>query len=206
MFNRSVFSKRFKLVRTTYKFTIIEFASYFEVVSKTTVGAWEKETIIPSADVLADLSSFFGISLDWFAGFSDVPYTETSIENAEKNVFSKLKEADRAKIFLAFFPKEYLDCTKRSQNYSLPVRANIIVLLHCSYIPYIEGYWNVQDKKQPSSFFDNVVQNFTQYFSPSSPHYRLPTQKQLEYYEALGKLIKRKIQTPIYDIESSNEK
>ena len=98
MFNRSVFSKRFKLVRTTYKFTIIEFASTFEIVSKATVGAWEKETIIPSADVLADLSSFFGISLDWFSGFSDVPYTEASIENAEKYAMNKIFEIDKRKV------------------------------------------------------------------------------------------------------------
>ena len=71
MFSRTIFSKRIKLLRKSYKFTLIEFASYFKIVSKATIGFWEKENAIPSADVLADLSTFFGISMDWFAGFSN---------------------------------------------------------------------------------------------------------------------------------------
>ena len=49
MFQRKIFSKRIKLLRKSYKFTIIEFASYFKIVSKTTIGFWEKENAIPSA-------------------------------------------------------------------------------------------------------------------------------------------------------------
>lgn len=58
MFSRTIFSKRIKLLRKSYKFTLIEFASYFKIVSKATIGFWEKENAIPSADVLADLSTF----------------------------------------------------------------------------------------------------------------------------------------------------
>lgn len=90
MFNRIIFSKRIKQLRKCYKFTIIDFSTCFKIVSKTSVGAWEKATAIPSADVLADLSTFFGISMDWFAGFSNIPYTNESIENAENFVLKNL--------------------------------------------------------------------------------------------------------------------
>lgn len=201
MFNRSVFSKRFKLVRTTYKFTIIEFASTFEIVTKTTVGAWEKETIIPSADVLADLSSFFGISLDWFAGFSDVPYTEDSIKNAEKYVMNKVFEIDKRKVYIHRIPEDYLNTEQRKKVYSLPVRANIIVLLHCSYIPFIKKFNKEMDKKEGntnfiSDFLDRQLDRICPELRPS---------KKVLYDDHLYALLFKESSTPFYNIESSNE-
>ena len=108
MFNRTIFSKRFKLIRTSYKFSLQEFASIFKKISKSAVISWEKENNIPSADVLADLSTFLGISMDWFAGFSSIPYPKESIENAERNVFDKINDIDKGKVFLYLFPKEYI--------------------------------------------------------------------------------------------------
>lgn len=201
MFNRSVFSKRFKLVRTTYKFTIIEFASTFEIVTKTTVGAWEKETIIPSADVLADLSSFFGISLDWFAGFSDVPYTEDSIKNAEKYVMNKVFEIDKRKVYIHRIPEDYLNTEQRKKVYSLPVRANIIVLLHCSYIPFIKKFNKEMDKKEGNT---NFISDFLdRQLDRICPELR-PSKKVLYDYHLYALLFKES-STPFYNIESSNE-
>ena len=201
MFNRSVFSKRFKLVRTTYKFTIIEFASTFEIVTKTTVGAWEKETIIPSADVLADLSSFFGISLDWFSGFSDVPYTEASIENAEKYAMNKIFEIDKRKVYIHRIPEDYLNTEQRKKVYSLPVRANIIVLLHCSYIPFIKKFNKEMDKKEGNT---NFISDFLdRQLDRICPELR-PSKKVLYDYHLYALLFKES-STPFYNIESSSE-
>ena len=102
MFDRIFFSKRIKQLRKCYKFTIVEFSTNFQLISKTSIGAWEKATAIPSADILADLSTFFGVSMDWFAGFSSIPYTKESIENAERNVFDKITEIDKSRVFLLF--------------------------------------------------------------------------------------------------------
>lgn len=203
MFNRNIFSKRFKLVRSTYKFTIIEFASYFQIVSKTTVGAWEKETIIPSADVLADLSSFFGISLDWFAGFTDVPYTADSIENAEKYVMQKIIEVDTRDVYTNRFSKEYLNIEQRRELYSLPVRANIVVLLHCDYIPFIERFNKDMDKKEgKTNIISNLLDNQLDRICPPS----LRPSKKIHYSEHLYDLMYLISTTPYYDIESRNEK
>lgn len=204
MFNRHFFSKRIKQLRKSYKFTIIEFSTYFQLVSKTSVGAWEKATAIPSADVLADLSTFFGISMDWFAGFSSVPYTKESIENAERNLFDKITEIDKGKVFLYLFPKEYISCEQREKLYSLPVRANIIVLLHCVYIPHYESYWKAREELQNRTVLDLLAEEFKQRFLP--PTYEPTTDKEKAYAKNLFAIINRKITTPIYDIESGEIK
>ena len=204
MFNRTIFSKRIKLIRKAYKFTIIEFSSYFKIVSKATIGFWEKENNIPSADVLADLSTFLGISMDWFAGFSSMPYTKESIENAERNVFNKIEEIDKGRVFLYLFPKEYISCEQREKLYSLPVRANIIVLLHCVYIPRYENYWKAREELQNRTVLDVLAEEFKQHFLP--PADEPETAKEKAYVENLFGLLNRKITTPIYDIESGEIK
>ena len=45
MFSRTIFSKRIKLLRKSYKFTLIEFASYFKIVSKATIGFGKKKML-----------------------------------------------------------------------------------------------------------------------------------------------------------------
>ena len=198
MFNRHFFSKRIKQLRKSYKFTIIEFSTYFQLVSKTSVGAWEKATAIPSADVLADLSTFFGISMDWFAGFSSVPYTKESIENAERNVFDKITEIDKGRVFLYLFPKEYISCEQREKLYSLPVRANIIVLLHCVYIPYYEKYKTNKDEIQHNTDINILAEDFKQYYFTYK--YKL-TVKEKKYVENLFLLLNRIVTIPVYNIE-----
>ena len=202
MFNRTIFSKRFKLIRTSYKFSLQEFASIFKKISKSAVISWEKENNIPSADILADLSSFLGISMDWFAGFSSVPYTKESIENAERNVFDKITEIDKGRVFLYLFPKEYISCEQREKLYSLPVRANIIVLLHCVYIPRYESYWKAREELHNRTVLDVLAEEFKQRFLP--PTDELTTDKEKAYAKNLFALLNRKITTPIYDIESGD--
>lgn len=198
MFNRQIFSKRFKLVRTSYKFAQQEFASIFKKISKSTVNSWEKENNIPSADILADLSSFLGISMDWFAGFSSVPYTKESIENAERNVFDKITEIDKGRVFLYLFPKEYISCEQREKLYSLPVRANIIVLLHCVYIPYYEKYKTTMDEIQHNTDINVLAEDFKQYYFTYK--YKL-TIKEKTYVENLFLLLTRIVTIPVYNIE-----
>lgn len=206
MFSRTIFSKRIKLLRKSYKFTLIEFASYFKIVSKATIGFWEKENAIPSADVLADLSTFFGISMDWFAGFSNTPYTNDSIENAENFVLKKLIEIDKDATYKSFYPNEYLDAKTRKKLYSLPVRANIIVLSHCGYIPFKEDELNYKPK--PISKFENAVKYRTNLIM----NHLFPTvqvtsnHKNILYIGDLDQLLKREITTPIYDVESGDLK
>lgn len=204
MFNRTIFSKRFKLIRTSYKFSLQEFASIFKKISKSAVISWEKENNIPSADVLADLSTFLGISMDWFAGFSSMPYTKESIENAERNVFNKIEEIDKGRVFLYLFPKEYISCEQRGKLYSLPVRANIIVLLHCVYIPRYESYWKTREELQNRTVLDVLAEEFKQRFLP--PADKPATAKEKTYADNLFALLNRKITTPIYDIESGDIK
>lgn len=204
MFNRTFFSKRIKQLRKCYKFTIVEFSTNFQLISKTSVGAWEKATAIPSADILADLSTFFGISMDWFAGFSSIPYTNESIENAERNVFDKITEIDKGRVFLYLFPKEYISCEQREKLYSLPVRANIIVLLHCVYIPRYEVYWKAREELHNRTVLDVLAEEFKQRFLP--PTDEPATAKEKAYAENLFALLNRKITTPIYDIESGEIK
>ena len=151
---------------------------------------------------------FFGISMDWFAGFSNIPYTNESIENAENYMFDKLKKADRASIYLSTLPKEYLDIQMRNELYSLPVRANILVLMHWIYIPRFEKYYeNIQKYSNNDTIFSSIkngINEIIDYFFP--PVYGVPSEKKRTNTLNLFHLLHRKITTPIYDIESGDLK
>lgn len=208
MFNRDIFSKRIKCLRKSYKLTLVEFSDCCQFMSKATIGFWEKGTAVPSVDVLAKLSTFFGISMDWFAGLSNIPYTKESIENAEKYVFKQIALVDQTNFYLKIFPDEYLDNKKRETFYSLSVRANIIVLLHAFYITHVlngrvfcpevflKGYLDTPKENRK----DFYISRFALHPNP------IKADKIESFSQNLVNLLTRKITTPIYDIESSDLK
>lgn len=70
----------------------------------------------------------FGISMDWFAGFSNIPYTNTSIENAEDFMLKTLIEIDKNSTYKSFYPNEYLN-TETRKNY-IPYLLELISLFY----------------------------------------------------------------------------
>jgi XRE family transcriptional regulator len=64
--------KRFKLVRKNFGFTQKQVADGLQI-SEQAYQRYEYGKVVPSAIVLIDLADFYGISLDYLVGRSDVP-------------------------------------------------------------------------------------------------------------------------------------
>lgn len=111
---RPHFAKRFKMLRTSYKLTIIELSNLFKTISKTTIGSWEKETNIPSLNALQKIIVLFGVTADYLLGNTNEPYNETLISKIEASLSDTISK---------------LGIDYDVKNYSLEERANIIFLL-----------------------------------------------------------------------------
>lgn len=111
---RPHFAKRFKMLRTSYKLTIIELSNLFKTISKTTIGSWEKETNIPSLNALQKIIVLFGVTADYLLGYTDEPYNETLISKIEASLTDTISK---------------LGIDYDIADYSLEKRAKIIFLL-----------------------------------------------------------------------------
>ena len=72
MFNRDVFSKRLKILRSERRVTMVDVAGALNI-SKQSIHQWETMRTIPNADKLTALADFFDVSLDYLVGRSDNP-------------------------------------------------------------------------------------------------------------------------------------
>lgn len=139
MFDATIPAKRFKLVRTTYGLSqeiLAEIALRVAPISKSALGYWETGKRTPTLDNLQIYSAIFGLSLDWIANVSNVQYTQDSLLYGENNFLEKFGNSSTFSIHYLDENSEFYDCKwdyifpeQREKNYSLDVRANILVLL-----------------------------------------------------------------------------
>lgn len=122
---------RFLKIRKIYNLTLenlAELSNWVSPISKTTFGYWEREMRMPTLENLQVYSAIFGLSLDWIAGISNIPYTEDSVTYGENIFFQQLEKT--AFIRLGILEDDlYLKYEYRRDNYSLEVRAYILVIL-----------------------------------------------------------------------------
>lgn len=154
-----ILQERLQTTRFAYGLSINDMAVFCNAdkqctISKSAVSAWEKGLRTPSIEAMHCIASSFGVSLDWFTGTSDEPYTDMTIEAVENLHPVPLSALTQALEFYnaSFIPylkpymkntniedflnhvsadsitEQYLDKEKRRKNYSLGARANIIVL------------------------------------------------------------------------------
>lgn len=97
---------RIKELRERNKFTQESLAKEIGV-SPSTVGGYENTGRLPDLETLKKIAQLFDVSLDYLAGYTDVPYTLT---NAEKFAISE-DEID----FMAVYRK--LEATEKEALY-----------------------------------------------------------------------------------------
>lgn len=137
MSNRELFSKRLKLLRTTYGLSMKTLADIWGYKNTGTISQFENNKNVPSFNSLIQISNFYAVSLDWLMGRSNIIYTKESVLEGEMALykqFTNLGERIGINYISALQQRKgliapiYLDKDKREKCYSLDVRANIVVL------------------------------------------------------------------------------
>lgn len=154
------FSNKIKLLRTTYDLSLSELSTIISLKNHSSLYAWENQNSSPLFENMISLSTFFGVSLDWLAGYSQQIYTPDSVRAGERWIYEQLKQNIIAgKIVSNTGHEAYLqvlqdlshqaylsydtgwDTWQKSRRtvYALAVRANITVLLRM--VPLADIYW-----------------------------------------------------------------
>lgn len=73
MFPKKIFAERLKQLRAERKVSMQKLAEEIGLKNKGTIGQFETEITVPSADTLINLADYFNVSLDYLVGRSDDP-------------------------------------------------------------------------------------------------------------------------------------
>lgn len=73
MFPQKIFAERLKQLRAERKVSMQKLAEDIGLKNKGTIGQFETEVTVPSADTLISLADYFNVSLDYLVGRSDDP-------------------------------------------------------------------------------------------------------------------------------------
>lgn len=213
------FSNNLKLLRQTYELSAAELSNRLGFKYGSTIIEFEKQKTTPSFSTFIELASFFGVTLDWLVGRSEIIYMEEAIEKSEARVTQRIYEmaeeldghslADGFAPYLKQFFPEYYDCEKRKVYYSLSVRANIVVLMEVGWLPAM--YWSMYYGKYGLSK-KGVMDKVKEFLHiPKEIEFKVPTHKKLVRGNNLRNLLKlrsrngqlMKNEIPIYDVEEN---
>lgn len=124
-------SQRLKILRTSYQLPVLE-AEWVCGVSRSALNNWERGIRIPYADGLYQISTSFGVSIDWLFGLSQIPYTHDSITLAEsihkpyETITNTICSYLNNLILEDALSTDYFDKSRR-ETYELAARGNILV-------------------------------------------------------------------------------
>ena len=183
---REIFAQRFSLLRANHELSFSEMAKLLGLKNKVAIHHWEKsQKGFPNEEALVLISSLFGVSLDWLLGRTNQPYNSDIILNLEEFVLTILKDTIHS------LPTEYIDESSRKSMYSLPVRANIIFLVHKA---YLEATIETLGLEQIKSIDDNNIPN-------SNDTIIIVNRTQIKILDSKAlMLISRQLTSPIFDI------
>lgn len=88
------FASRLTTLRKAYDVSMNEFTAFLFLKNISSVAAYESGKTYPSYEILLKTALFFGISVDWLVGFSDIPYTDASIAAGYKAVVKRQLRVD----------------------------------------------------------------------------------------------------------------
>lgn len=220
-----IFPLRLKSLQQAYGLSLSEMAALLNVNSRSMIFDWENKKKFPSVENLNILSTVFGVPLDWILGHSETLYSEDSIkwtenfinwiENSMQNRFDELTGTEPGEgvsfwlDYLHRYYPEYVSEEQRVQYYSLPVRANIAVLMRQVRLPSL--YWRMY-YAQNGFKKRGVIAKVKEFFHMSAEEkLKAPNRKELERGDNLvdlltlntinGKCVANKM--PIYDVEAA---
>lgn len=141
-----LFPTKLKILREVHNLSISQIAEFFNFKSKGSVADLESGKAGPTLNTLDDMVDFFGVSLDWLAGKSEIIYREEILNTIEEALQADMVADDPSLNYYQVSTYWIRSCdryTNRKQVFSLPVRANIIfcmqVLRKSSQIFYEQG-------------------------------------------------------------------
>ena len=88
------FSTKFRLLREIHGLSTVQAAEFFSFKSNGSVGMIETGKAGPTLATLDDVVAFFGVSLDWLAGKSEVIYREEILDAIENGVLADMVADD----------------------------------------------------------------------------------------------------------------
>lgn len=200
------FPKNFQTLRNAHNLGIRDIADMLNVKSATNISSWEHMRSIPSLEAFNETIILFAINPAWLLGFTDNPYDEKIISTIENALFSQSIEYNGVNVPLlrkvSWIPEEYWNPELRSKTYSLPVRANIIFLLHI-YISEQISKFEETEKINASSLLRNAIMRKAKELQAATTSYQ-KKRKQLDFYmKSLQELLAAKESAkPIFDIEA----
>lgn len=216
-----IFPLRLKALRNAYGISLSETAYLLRVNAKSTVFEWENQKKVPSVENLHMISTVFGTPTDWLLGHSEILYSEESIKWTEEAIDEYLHALAAAfpnslqvsfwDFYLHEHYPEYAFEERRSLYYSLPVRANIAVLIREVRLPSL--YWSVyyaqNDFKKRG--VNAKVKAFFHMSKEEADKFKPPSRKELERADNLIRLLMlskingKKVANkgPIYDVEAA---
>lgn len=214
-----IFPIRLKAVRQAYGLSLAEIASILDVNARSTLFDWENNKKFPSVENLDSISTVFGISFDWLLGHSNILYTEDSVKFSEKAVDDEIRyislteypnpsEAFSWNMLLWENFREYFEWESRKEYYSLPVRANIAVLMRMIKLPSFYWAMYARDGYKKKGIIAKVKELL---HIPEEIVLKSPSPKELDRSDNLGKLLQLdtvhnervKKEIPVYDVEAA---
>lgn len=213
----NILPNRLKIVRQAYGLLGKDVAKIIDTIYRNYQN-YESGKVQPSANKLAALTLYTGVSLDWLLGMTKTPYYKELIKNIENNLWNYdennnpiilldvynpiLDKTEKIQIYpyakLSIL-NDYADIAKREKSYSLAARANIIFLIN-RFIDMVK-----QNKNSIIIYNDGKIEFHHQIFHAEQ------VVLQLQYfglglpYSALEEVdrlnILERSQTPLFNIE-----
>lgn len=176
------FNTNLKLLRTTYDLSLNEFGNLIGL-SKTSVNLLENgKSKQPLFSTALAISNIFGVSLSWLGGQVNNPYSSESIMTAENylfNLINIIKNGNHLKNIELNIYKDYSNPITRIKVYDkLAIRANIIVLIHLTLLPWIKTQSKKKNQINELSFLNtNTSHKITKRYNNLHILLRLSTKK-----------------------------
>ena len=80
----NLFPTRLKILRESHNVSMSDMAEFLFMQGSAAINQFERGRSKPSVDTAVQISLFFGVSLEWVVGLSDIPYTPNSVQIANK--------------------------------------------------------------------------------------------------------------------------
>ena len=151
----NIFGDHLRKLRNSYGLSQVELSRLLSLKSHNGVARWETGRSGPTVEKLTEIANFFAVSTDWLLGRSTVLYSADVVKTAEEKVIEALQRVHKNensaifyKGYIGYFLKHiteqlpylpYGDEERRNNEYTLEVRANIVVLAQIIFISYIKG-------------------------------------------------------------------
>jgi len=171
------FQSRLKMLRETYELSMTELAKLLMWSAPAAVNQFEKGKSTPSLTTLIQITTYFGISMDWLTGLSELPYSDASIAIGYKTMVERQQQLGADPIMndvINWYLRQNMDRFKEKPPLSNELRANIIFLTNATFLDDLEH-------ENGDSYITKLIQNY----EPKNKRVLLETKKRERYIQLL---------------------